>query len=375
MLAPAATIAAVTRILLVHQPIDGGVARHLADLAIGLTQSGHEVVLCGPALPTGAPAWLAHERCDMRRAIDPGGDAAALAQLVRTVGRVRPALVHAHSSKAGAIARLARLSRPRLPVLYTPHGYAFSGNFDSHLQRSLYREIERVLAPLASRVLCVCEAEGRLARTVGPPGRVRVVHNGIEPPGDGHADERMTELSHAGPVVCALTLLRPGKGLETLIDAVPLIRARHPRLQVAIWGDGPELGALRSRAAGRAVGETVRFLGQSTDPPAALRGAEIFVHPSLAESFPYVILEAMSVRAAIVASDVGGVAEALVDGESGVLVPPGNVDALAAALIDLLDDRVGREHLGGCARARVERVFTRERMIEGVLGVYDEVLS
>jgi len=375
MLAPAARIAAVTRVLLVHQPIDGGVARHLGDLAAGLAQAGHEVVLCGPALPSGAPASLRRERCELGRAIDPRADARALAQLVAIVRRVRPALVHAHSSKAGALARLARLATPRTPLLYTPHGYAFYGHFDSSRQRLAYREIERALAPLASRVLCVCEAEGRLARTVGPSARVRVVHNGIEPQGEGPVDERMAQLARTGPVLCALTLLRPGKGLETLIDAMPAVRARHPRAQLAIWGEGPELPALRARAASRGVGEAVHFLGHTQDPAAVLRGAEIFVHPSWAESFPYVILEAMSARAPIVASEVGGIAEALVDGVSGVLVPSADAGALAQALAGLLEDRARRTRLGHSARARVEQMFTRERMIAGVLGVYDEALS
>ena len=365
----------MTRILLVHQPIDGGVARHLSDLALGLTRAGHEVVLCGPALPHGLPASTTHERCDMRRAIDPRRDAGALVALARIARRVRPQLVHAHSSKAGALARLGRFSRPRIPVLYTPHGYAFSGHFDSRLERSAYREIERALAPLASRVLCVCEAEGRLARTVGPPGRVRVVHNGIEPAGEGPVDARMVELSRAGPVLCALTLLRPGKGLETLIDAAALVLARHPRLQVAIWGDGPERDELAARASSRGVAGAVHFLGPSPDPLAVLRGAEIFVHPSWAESFPYAILEAMSVGAPILASDVGGVAEALVDGESGVLVPSEDADALACALLELLEDPARRARLGGRARARLEQSFTRERMVADVLDVYDEVLS
>ncbi len=365
----------MARVLLVHQPSDGGVGRHVRDLALGLTRAGHETVLCGPALPRGIPATFPHEYCQLGREIDPRRDVAALAELVRIARRVRPALVHAHSSKAGALARLARVSLPSVPVLYTPHGYAFAGHFDNRLRRASYREIERALALLASRVICVCEAEARLARTVGPASRVRVVHNGVEPVDDGPLEPAMRELSGTGPVICALTLLRAGKGLETLIDATARVRERHPQAQVAIWGDGPELAALRARASGRGVAGAVRFLGPSAEPLAALRSAEIFVHPSLAESFPYAILEAMSVGAPIVASDVGGVAEALVDGESGLLVAPADVDALTRALLELLEDPQRRARLGELARARQRERFTCEAMVAGVLGVYDEVLS
>ena len=121
----------MTRVLLVHQPIDGGVARHVSDLFEGLTARGHEAVLCGPALPSASSlersetAGAPHVTLDMQRSIAPRGDLRALGRFARIVSRVRPDLIHAHSSKAGAIARWASCCI-RVPVLYTPHGYAFN---------------------------------------------------------------------------------------------------------------------------------------------------------------------------------------------------------------------------------------------------------
>ncbi len=364
----------MTRVLLVHQPIDGGVARHVTDLALGLTDRGCEVVLCGPAVPKGLSSSYPHVSLDLQRAIAPRADLTTLARFARIVRSVRPDVVHAHSSKAGAVARLGRLIHPRTPVVYTPHGYAFAGYFSREIERSAYREIERALARLANRVICVCEAEGRLARTIGPEDRVRIVHNGIEPAGNGPVYPRVVELARTGPVICALTLLRPGKGLETLIDALPTVLARHPLVQVAIGGEGPELDALRTRALTRGVADALHFLGASDDPLSILRGAEIFVHPSWAESFPYVILEAMSAGRPIVASDVGGIGEALVDGESGMLVAPGDEETLARALIELLDDADRRARIGDAAKHRLEWRFTRSAMIDRLMHVYDEVL-
>jgi glycosyltransferase involved in cell wall biosynthesis len=365
----------VRRVLLVHQPTDGGVGRHLTDLAIGLQTRGFRAVLCGPSPPAGLPGSCAHIELDLRRSIAPRADAAAIVGLARIVGEVRPALIHAHSSKAGAVARLAKLLHPRVPVVYTPHGYAFAGHFSRELERSAYREIERMLARLADRVLCVCEAEARLARAVGPAERVRVVYNGVEPAGTGPVDRRVAELAADGPVVCALTLLRPGKGIETLIDALPAVLADHPRARIAIGGDGPDLEALRSRARALGVAEAVRFLGQSRDPLGLLRGTQVFVHPSWAESFPYVILEAMSLGLPIAASDVGGVGEALAAGESGALVAPRDARALARALIELLGDPARAARMGAAAKQRFEQRFTRARMIDGVVSVYEEALG
>lgn len=365
----------MTRILLVHQPTDGGVGRHLADLTTGLAERGHEVLLCGPAIPKGLSGSPPHARLSLQRAIVPRGDLTALVRFAEIVRSVEPEVIHAHSSKAGAVARLGRLVHPRTPVVYTPHGYAFAGHFSRELERSAYRQIEHALARLAIRVLCVCEAEARLARQVGPQDRIRVVHNGVEPAGSGSIDPRVAELAARGPVVCALTLLRPGKGIETLIDAMPDVLARQPQAQVAVGGEGPDLDALRARAQVLGVAEAVHFLGQSPDPLSVLRGAQVFVHPSWAESFPYVILEAMSVGLPIVASDVGGIGEALTDGKSGLLVAPRDPSALAGALIDLIEDSARAASMGAAAKLGVEQRFTRAHMIEGVLGVYEQAIS
>jgi glycosyltransferase involved in cell wall biosynthesis len=362
--------------MLLHQPVDGGVGRHVRDLAEGLAARGQEVVLCGPSMPGAMPApppRVSHVRLDLDRAVAPRADLTALRELAAIVRRTRPTLIHAHSSKAGAMARLGRILQPRLPVLYTPHGYAFAGFFSSALERRAYREIEHALAPLASRVVCVCEAEGRLAAELGPKRRVRVVRNGIEAAGAGPIDPRMAELRGRGPLVCALTLLRAGKGIETLIDATPRMRERHPRVQVAIWGAGPELESLRARASAAEVGDIVHFPGASSDPLSVLRGADVFVHPSLAEALPYVILEAMSVGRPIVASDVGGVGEALVDGESGLLVQAGDARGLARAMSGLLDDPDRSASIGAAARDRVEQRFSRAAMIDRLLEVYSEI--
>jgi glycosyltransferase involved in cell wall biosynthesis len=367
----------VTRVLIVHQPIDGGVGRHVRDLANGLAeQRGWEVTLCGPGAPRGVSESVDHRHLSLRRAVAPRPDLAAVADLKRIVRELRPDVVHAHSSKAGAIARLARLSHPRTPLLYSPHLYAFAGYFERSAERRAYRIVEQLLAPAASRVICVCETEARLARSIGPSKRVRVVHNGVPPADAGPLDPRIAELStQGGAVVGALALLHRRKGLETLIDAVPDVLDRHPSTRVAIFGDGPQLEELRARARNRDVARAVHFLGPIEDPLGALGGMDVFVLPSWAEAFPYVILEAMSRGRAILASDVGGVGEAVVDGESGVLVPARDHHALARELIGLLDDSDRRERMGSAALNRQREWFTSAGMIGRTVAIYDELIA
>jgi glycosyltransferase involved in cell wall biosynthesis len=365
----------VTSVLLVHQPTDGGVGRHVEDLASGLSERGFKVVLCGPALPRGLTGKTAHVHLDLGRAVSVRSDLGAVARFARLIGEVRPDIVHAHSSKAGAVARLARLLHPHIPVVYTPHGYAFAGHFSRASERLAYLGVERALAPLASRVLCVSDAEAHLARSIGPGSRIRVVHNGVPPAHDGPLDRRIADLARIGPVIGALTLLRPGKGLETLIDALPRVLALQPAAQLALVGEGPDLDALGARARLRGVAHAVHFLGPTAEPLSAMRAMDVFVHPSWAESFPYVTLEAMSLGRPIVATNVGGVGEALSDGESALLIAPRDDAALAGALLDLLEHPDRRAQIGAAALNEVSLRFTQTLMIDRLAGVYDELVS
>ena len=362
------------RVLLVSQPTDGGVFRHVQDLAEGLPDHGFDVVLAAPPLTAAAPADTV-VALPLVRAPSPRADARALAGLVRAVRALRPDIVHAHSSKAGAVARLARLATPRVPVVHTPHGYAHAGYFESRAQRRAYALAERALTPLATRIVCVCEAERGLALALGAGARARLVYNGVGPPAGSPVHPEVAALRKRGPVIATLTLLRPGKGIETLLDALPAVLAAHPQVQLAIAGTGIDREPLEARARALGVAAAVRFLGFVDDPAGVVRGADVFVSSSWAESFPYVVLDAMALGRPIVATRVGGVAEALNDGESGLLVAPRDAHALAGALSRLLSEPARATEMGDAARARVRAKFTRERMFEGLAGVYSDVLA
>jgi glycosyltransferase involved in cell wall biosynthesis len=359
------------RVLLVTQPTDGGVFRHVRDLAAGLPMHGFDVVVGGPFDSERAgELQAATVTLELVRAVSPVADARAVAAFVRVVRAVRPDLIHAHSSKAGAVARLARVANPRVPVVYTPHGYAHAGYFPSRTATSAYALVERALAPLATRVICVCEAERRLAVEVGPARRTRVVHNGIapgEPPG-------APRLEPDGPVLCAASLLRPGKGVETLLDAMPQVLTSSPGARLVIAGDGPERAALEARARAASIDHAVRFLGRAASLADVTGAADVFVSPSWAESFPYTVLEAMALGRPVVATDVGGVREAVVHGRTGLLVPRDDPAALAEAVLALISDRHRAQRLGAAARGLVLDRFTVERMVGGVASVYRELV-
>jgi glycosyltransferase involved in cell wall biosynthesis len=188
---------------------------------------------------------------------------------------------------------------------------------------------------------------------------------------------RVATLRERGPVIATVTLLRPGKGIETLLDALPAVLAAHPDAQLVIAGAGVDRERLEERARSLGVAAAVHFLGLVPDSGTVLRGADVFVSSSWAESFPYVILDAMALGRPIVATDVGGVAEALGDGDGdcGLLVAPQDADGLARALRRLLSDPARADEMGARARSRVKARFTRERMLAGLAAVFADILA
>ncbi len=367
---------ATPRILFVSQPTDGGVFRHVRDLVAGLPGHRFDVVVAGPfdrddAALLGVPTV----RLELVRAVSPARDARSVAAFARAVSGVRPDLIHAHSSKAGAVARLARVAHPRVPVVYTPHGYASAGFFPSRAARSAYGLAERVLAPLADRVICVCEAELRLAAELGRAGRTRLVHNGVATPGstDVGVPEDVPDLSGGGPLLCAVSQLRPGKGVDTLLDAMPRVLDAMPTTRLLIVGDGVDRALLEARA--KRFNHAVRFVGSTTSVTGVMQMADVFVSPSWAESFPYTVLEAMAAGRPVVATDVGGVREAVLHGRTGLLVPPRDSIALADAIVALLSDPPRAAQLGAAARELVARRFTVERMVAETASVYLDLLE
>ena len=148
-----------------------------------------------------------------------------------------------------------------------------------------------------------------------------------------------------------------------------------PEARFLVVGDGPERHALEAEAIARGVAGRIQFLGYRADVPELLADCDLFVLPSLFEGLPLSILEAMAARRAVVASDIGGNDEAVIEGETGVLVPPAEPAALAAAIRALLADAPRRQRFGAAGRARVEQEFSAEVMVRRVTSVYDELLA
>jgi glycosyltransferase involved in cell wall biosynthesis len=303
----------------------------------------------------------------VRRPIHPVRDLTGLAELVRLCRRERPEIVHANSSKAGVLGRLAA-SIVRVPVrLFTVHGWAFAA-YDGFASRAYLRG-DRLVRPLTTRIICVGENERRIgiaARTCTPEQTV-VIRNAVA------IDETpRSRLDGTPPTIAAIGRLRYPKDFPTLLEA--LARVSEP-FRAVIVGDGPDRSVLEEAIARRGLAGRVELLGDRHDVADILAGSDLFLLSSRSEGLPMSILEAMAAGLPVVASDVGGVSEAVVDGETGLLVPAADADALAAALGRLLRDPDARRRLGERGHAVARERFDLERFHREHVELYHRELA
>jgi glycosyltransferase involved in cell wall biosynthesis len=349
----------VARIALVCEPPDGGAAEHVGQLARGLGRYGHEAVVYAPA--TFAPRVPAVCTLPFRRDYaHPWDDARAFVRLLRESSGFD--LVHAHSAKAGVLARVAARAAGR-PAIYTPHGFPFVGEM-REARRIFGLVVERALAPSTAALICVCEFERNLSRARRlRPRRLTVVHNGA-PACAGHART-------PGLVVGTVAALRRGKGVDVLLDAAPRILDAVPDASIVVAGSGPLAAALRAHPS--AGDPRVRFEAYRPPAPNHLHALDVYVLASSWEAFPIGPLEALACGVPQVVTAVGGTREAVVP-ETGTLVPPRDPAALADAVIALLRDPRRRARMAAASRERHARHFAIERMVAATAAVYDDVL-
>src|SRR5262245_16586190 len=295
--------------------------------------------------------WLSHP-------IAPAQDAAAVLRLAAMLADVD--LLHTHSSKAGILGRAAaRLARVPA-VVHTVHGWSFNATQGAPT-RAAYVALERLAAEGTDRLVCVSEADraAGLALGIGDASRYRILRSGIDASlygRDGRARERVRRELAAGPetiLVGSVGNLKPQKAPLDFVEAARRAHAEDPRLRVVYAGDG-ELRAEVERAITRGgLGGVVRLLGWRDDVPAVLAACDVFLLTSRFEGLPRAALQAIAADVPVVATDTGGIAEVVSSGESGWLVPVGDIAAAAGAVARLAADPALRRRLATEARRRL----------------------
>jgi glycosyltransferase involved in cell wall biosynthesis len=235
---------------------------------------------------------------------------------------------------------------------------------------------QQLIAAAVDRYVAVSHdtAQHLIRKLHWPANKVQVIHNGVTcgptGPQPNHA-RRAHEAGHERPVALTVARLDEQKGHRYLLEAA----VQMPDVQFILVGDGPLRSSLEAQVQALGLADRVDFLGHRTDIRDLLASSDVFVLPSLYEGLPLSILEAMAAGKPVVATQVGGTAEVVLAGETGLLVPPSDSTALATAIRSVVTDRAFAQRLGSRGRVRVEREFSTAVMLRQVTSLYTELLA
>jgi len=372
------------RIVLVCEATGGGVGKHVLDVAEHLPERGLDVLLVHgtrrtePDFADRLSRHAAHgyrvAHVDVDRAPGPR-DIVGVAQLRRAVRAFGGAdVMHGHSAKGGALARLARWGCARR-VFYTPHAFYAQAPTLSSAARRVYGLAEYGLAFATDRVIATSREELELARTLGIPARkLTVVENGIALRDDAElAHARAETRSSLGVtdrdlVVGFVGRLVPQKAPLLAVETFRRLRSAHPSARFVLAGDGPEAAAVSRALADTTMTPHVRWIQRSVGRD-LMPGLDVLLVTSQYEGFPYVMLEALDAGCAIVTTSVGGARDCVIDGRNGEIVASPTGEALAHAVSGFLTRPDALRVARATSRVRA-RQFAIGRMVDRLVALY-----
>jgi glycosyltransferase involved in cell wall biosynthesis len=355
----------------------GGLFRHVCDLSLEQARRGHAVsVVCdsqaGDALTEDRLEELAPHlalgllRTPMSRELGPRDVQAYLAIRERAF-RLDFDIIHGHGAKGGAYSRLVARALKRagetVVSCYTPHGGSLHYS-PATLAGRVYMRLERQLAHFTDAVVFESAyAADRYADQIGPPSCIaRVIPNGL-----AQEEFAPVETDAAAADFLFVGELRQLKGVDVMLRALAQVRARRA-VTATIVGGGPDAARFVRQAAGLGLDGAVRHL-RPMPARTAFRLGRTLVVPSRAESLPYIVLEAAAAGLPLLATDVGGIPE-IIAGTDTQLLPPGDVDALARAMLEVLDDPATAQARALRLQRAVAERFTIAAMTDAVLDLY-----
>ncbi|MDQ3448783.1 MAG: glycosyltransferase [Chloroflexota bacterium] len=369
---------------------NGGAQEHVWNLLERLDRSRYDLSVI--SLSDGAAVRRFRALGVPVTVVNEADDSAALDQLVRLLEERPPAVLHLHMYRAEVLGTRAALA---LGELGLPRPYIVSTVHSSRIRSDEDRELLRALTPSIDRLVAVSRAIVAKLRSEGRDTvPVELIYNGVDLSRYDHQEACCTLPEEYGfaagtPLVGVVARLESEKGHPTLLEAWPQVLERVPEARLLIVGEGSRREALEEQARGLGLlgdecdgercvgtrharpGAKVVFTGRRDDVPAVTAALDVAVLPSYREAQGMVILEAMALSRPVVATSVGGIPEMIEDGVTGLLVPPRDPRALAAAIRRLLDDHPLADTLARAGHDLVHERFCLERMIAEVGDIYE----
>jgi glycosyltransferase involved in cell wall biosynthesis len=370
----------------------GGPAYHVSLLSGLLDRRGYDTLLVTGSVATGeasmeevADRYGARRRLvdSLKQEHDLVADARALLTLVRIARRFRPHIVHTHTAKAGFLGRLAALAlRPRPVIVHTYHGHVLEDYF-GRARGALYRQLERAMGRVSDRLVGVSNAtvEDLVRLRVAPRERFTVIPLGLDlepfeslPPESNGPFRSETGVVADDVLLVYMGRVVPIKRLDVLLRALALARERGARVKLALVGDGTSRPELESLAGQLGLGRAVSFTGYRRDLADIAAAADVGVLSSDNEGTPVSLIELAAAGRPLVATRAGGVTD-VVTPACGEVVPRGDHEAFADALVRLSGDAELRRRMGLAGREHVRRRFAVDRLVADMDALYRELLS
>ncbi len=336
----------------------GGAERVYIELARGLVRRGYRVVAAALQWRSGA---VARELADtgvetVGLAMRGKTDALVLLRLVRLLRRERASVLYTFLIHAHVIGRLAGLLARTPVILSSQQIMGWEARMSERLNRATARWCTAVVGVSAN-------VSRYLVDRVGiPAGKVVTIYNCVDV--SAFEGRRGRRRAVTGPVIGSIARLNPEKDHTTLLHAFAILRGRDPSLRLVLAGGGPERERLEQLAGSLGLDGAVEFLGHVEDVRPIHERLDVYVQSSHVEGLPVAVLEALAAGLPVVAARVGGNEEAVIDGVGGLLVPPRNPEAMAAAIARFLEDPELAARMGFAGRRHVEDLFSAAAMVE-----------
>ncbi|HEV8488510.1 MAG TPA: glycosyltransferase [Candidatus Limnocylindrales bacterium] len=352
---------------------NGGAQEHLYSLLTRIDRSRYETSVLSLS---GGPAVRKLQRAGIPvLVIDEPDDATAVGAVAAHLVSVRPDVVHNHMYRAELVGTRAAIA---LGEVGHRRPYVVSTVHSSRIRSTEDREQLRRLTPHIDQLIAVSRSIERKIHDEGrATTRVRMIYNGVDLERYDHQEPCCTLRDDYGmepgsQIVGVVARLEPEKGHPTLIEAWPLVLRSVPDAYLLVVGEGSRREELERQVRELRIAHRVVFTGRRDDVPGVTAALDVAVLPSYREAQGLTILEAMALSRPVVASNVGGIPEMIEDGVTGLLVPPGDPVALAAAIVRLLEDHSLADTLGRAGHDLVHDRFCIELMVKAIEEIYDE---
>ena len=372
--------------------IIGGAQENTLLTCEGLRERGYEVTLI--AGPTAGPEGSLVERArgggyayievpELRRAVNPWLDARAQREMAYHLARLRPDIVHTHSSKAGILGRFAARDARIRRIIHTIHGMSFNRTQPRPI-RKLYAWLERRAATCTDALISVADAmtEQSVAARIAPRARFRTIYSGMDvqrfdPDGcDRAAARRSWGFDDDAIIVGTVARLFRRKGYEQLLPIMARVAERDARVRFVWVGDGAQRADYERELARLGLTEKTRLVGLVAPDavPNLLVGCDALAHTSQWEGLPRVVVQALLMRTPVVAFAIDGTPEVVEDGVTGRLVELNALDAFSNAVLELVGGAELRERMGATGRERCRMMFDWRRMVSDLDTLYQQLL-